>query len=277
MTDLRREVSRFRDAESHSGKYISDLEARLARSDESIVGLQQTVEKLECECDRRRDEVKLLESRLETLKQDGDGWRNDLEGRERRVKELESKLVEWEQKKTDAKDTRVRLGSVVSRVANAKKSLEIDLAALSVPPTPTDASRSVSPVTADGAIDHMSPPVDSALQSQFLALQETHTATLVDLSTVSAKYRDALREISDLAAQIQEAKLSHLNVIDPTFIESPAVEKSIDMLSPRRRMTVGRSREPSDDSHTRRLLFRQAASAESLRARYVMLHVPVLY
>ena len=276
MTDLKREVSRFRDAESHSGKYIADLEARLARSDESIVGLQQIVEKLECECERRRDEVKVLESRLETLKQDGDGWRNDLEGRERRVKELESKLVEWEQKKSDAKDARMRLGSVVGQVANAKKSLEIDLAALSVPPTPTDASPSISPVT-PASVDHMLPPVDSALQSQFFALQETHTATLADLSTISAKYRDALREISDLAAQIQEAKLSHLNVIDSGFIESPAVEKPIDMLSPRRRMTLGRSRESSDDSHTRRLLFRQAASAESLRSRYVISHALVLY
>jgi len=276
MTDLRREVLRFRDAESHSGKYIADLEARLARSDESMVGLQQTVENMERECERRRDEVKVLESRLEALKQDGDGWRNDLEGRERHVKELESKLAEWEQKKSDAKDARMRLGSVVGQVANAKNGLAVDLATLSVPPTPSDASRSVSPVTADPPVDHTSPPVDSALQSQFLALQETHTATLADLSTVSAKYRDALREISDLAAQIQEAKLSHPNVIDSGFIESPAVEKPIEMLSPRRRMTLGRSRESSDDTHTRRL-FRQAASAESLRARYIMSHILVLY
>jgi hypothetical protein len=49
MTDLKREVARFKDTESYSGKYISDLEARLARADESVIALQQTVEKLESE------------------------------------------------------------------------------------------------------------------------------------------------------------------------------------------------------------------------------------
>ena len=39
MHDLKKEVSRYREAEGHSGKYIADLEARLAKSDESILAL----------------------------------------------------------------------------------------------------------------------------------------------------------------------------------------------------------------------------------------------
>ncbi|KAK0228090.1 hypothetical protein IW262DRAFT_1251399, partial [Armillaria fumosa] len=61
MSDLKREVARFKDSESHSTKYIADLEARLARSDELILALQQTVENLEREVDRRRDEVESLQ------------------------------------------------------------------------------------------------------------------------------------------------------------------------------------------------------------------------
>ncbi|KAJ7366871.1 hypothetical protein DFH08DRAFT_663778, partial [Mycena albidolilacea] len=63
MTDLKREVTRFRESESHSAKYIADLEARLAPTDESVLALQQTVE---AQCERRREEVTLLQGRLET-------------------------------------------------------------------------------------------------------------------------------------------------------------------------------------------------------------------
>lgn len=93
MTDLKREISRYKDVESSSATYIAELEARLGRSDESIITLQQTIENLENECERRSDEVKKLQSRLDTLHQDGQNWRTDLEQREQRVKELESKMA----------------------------------------------------------------------------------------------------------------------------------------------------------------------------------------
>ncbi|KAF9469234.1 kinesin [Collybia nuda] len=265
MSDLKREVLKYKDAESYSGKYIADLEARLARSDESILGLQQTVEKLEADCDRRREEVLTLQSRLETLRQDGESWRTDLEERERKVKELEGKMLEWEKKKKDASEARVRLGSVVGEVASARRSLEIDL----------EASPSPSPVTETGDPLSASLPVaepihDPTLENQLFALQQTHTATLADLSSVTAKYRDALREISDLAAQIQEAKLSNPSIAESSRAESPVMEKPIDIPPYRRRMTGSRVRDASDpqfNASGRRLFFRQAASAESLHAR----------
>jgi kinesin family protein 4/21/27 len=271
MTDLKREVSRFKDAESYSGKYITDLEARLTRSDESILALQQTVEILEKECDNRQDEVKLLKSRLEALRQDGENWRTDLEGREKRVKELELKMLEWERKKKDAGDARIRLGNVVDEVASARRTLEID-----VTNTPTSSNGTPSPSSAIGPTarplaseisQEPDPPSedtqDPALESQLLALQQTHTATLADLSSVTAKYRDALREISDLAAQIQEAKLN--NTITDSLVGGP-----VDTPPLRRRMTGGRvweASEPQQNSGARHLFFRHAASAESLHAR----------
>ena len=271
MTDLKREVSRFKDAESHSGKYITDLEARLARSDESILGLQQTVESLERECDRRQDQVEMLKSRLEALRQDGESWRTYLEEREKKVRELELKMLEWERKKNDAGDARIRLGNVVGEVASARRSLQIDItntpASTNGSPSPSSATGPIArplaseisqgPDTPEGNVENL------ALESQLLALQQTHTATLADLSSVTAKYRDALREISDLAAQIQEAKLNN------TIPESP-LDKSVEIPPFRRRMTGGRAKdasEPQLNSAGRRLFFRQAASAESLHTR----------
>ncbi|KAJ6502076.1 kinesin domain-containing protein [Mycena sanguinolenta] len=285
MTDLKREVTRYRETESHSAKYIADLEARLARTDESVLALQQTVEKLEAECERRRDEVTTLQGRLEALRSDGDGWRTDLEERERKVRELEERMEEWEQKKKDMGEARARLGAVVDEVAEARKSLQLDIAAngngnSSDVETPL-ATVAVVPDAADRHPDPDAPlppqaDADSAVQQQLVTLQQTHTATLADLASVTSKYRDALREISDLAAQIQEAKLAGDS--NNTRSESPTQETPVEKLyieSPpfRRRMTGGgrererSSGEPQYNSAGRRLFFRQAASAESLHGR----------
>ncbi|KAF6764027.1 kinesin [Ephemerocybe angulata] len=270
MTDLKKEVARYKEAEAHSGKYIADLEARLAKSDESVLALRQGVENLEVECERRQQEVESLQSRLDTFKKDGESWVTDLEDRERKLKVLEEKMSDWEKKKNEANEARARLGEVVEEVASARRSLEIDLSKLPAHPIVTAPSPiSESPPTSEMFAPSQAPDIPgSALEAQLLALQQTHTATLADLSSVTSKYRDALREISDLAAQIQEAKLSNSAPLDSVIPESPAPETP----TFRRRMASTRSRESSESSsHAasggRRLFFRQAASTESLHAR----------
>jgi kinesin family protein 4/21/27 len=253
ISDLKRELSRFRDAELHSSKYIADLEMRLTKSDESVLTLRELVERLEQDCERRQDEVRILQERLEGLKKDGQSWRSDLEERERKVRELEAKMEEWKEKKKEAGDTWERLDGVASEVQQERKRLEVDLAKGA-----SSGSSSVSGTSTPGEPEF-------ALENQVVALQQAHTATLADLSSVTAKYRDALREISDLAAQIQEAKLSN-----PALTDSP--DRSIDLGSHRRRMTGGRLKEGSEsplNSASRRHFFRQAASTESLHSRYV--------
>lgn len=252
LSDLKREVARYKEAEAHSTTYIVELEARLARADESILSLQQSVEHLESEGERRREEVEMLQSRLENFKSDGENWRTDLEEREKKVRELELKMEEWKQKRKEAGEDRARLGSVIGEVEHAKRSLE-DLTTtkngVSNPPsgvqTPTK--------------------TDLSVETQLAALQQTHAATLTDLASVSAKYRDALQEIADLAAQIQEAKLSN-----PTIPESPAENMEIPTF--RRKMTASRSREalgdPAQlDASGKRHFFRQAASSDSLHTK----------
>ena len=121
------------------------------------------------------------------------------------------------------------------------------------------------------------PPINGddgpSVQEQLTALQQTHQATLTDLSAVTDKYRDALREISDLAAQIQEAKLQ-----SAAALEQPEDRTEPWVPTPRRRLTVGsngslRSPRGAEGGQVpvngggRRLFFRQAASTESLHAR----------
>ncbi|KAI0306797.1 hypothetical protein B0F90DRAFT_1808404 [Multifurca ochricompacta] len=244
MNDLKRELSRFKEAESHSAKYIADLEVRLAKSDESVLALREHVEKLELECERRLDEARILQERLEGLKKDGQSWRTDLEARE-------PKMEEWQAKKKEAGEAWERLDGVAMEVQQERKRLEVDLA------------RAVS--SGNSSTSGTSTPRESELmlENQLVALQQAHTATLADLSSVTAKYRDALREISDLAAQIQEAKFNNGPLTDSS-------ERSIDLGSHRRRLTGGRvkeSNETSLNSASRRHFFRQAASTESLHSR----------
>lgn len=248
MSDLKRELIRFKEAESHSAKYITDLELRLAKSDESLLSLREHVEKLELECERRQDEARVLQERLEGLKKDGQSWRTDLEERERKVLELEAKMEEWQAKKKEAGEAWERLGNVASEVQQERNRLEAKVA--------TSGSNSAS-----GTSTPKEPEL--ALENQLVSLQQAHTATLADLSSVTAKYRDALGEISDLAAQIQEAKLNNASLTDSS-------ERSVDLGPHRRRMTGGRTKESNESSINntgRRHFFRQAASTESLHSR----------
>ncbi|KXN86942.1 Kinesin-like protein KIF21B [Leucoagaricus sp. SymC.cos] len=265
ITDLKRELARLKESEAYSAKYIADLEARLSKSDESILILQQNVEQLEQECEKRRNEIDTLQHKLDALQKDGDGWRADLEEREKKVVELEKRMAEWEEKKKEAGEARIRLGNVVEEVVTAKKSLE-DLSSNSTSPGASSNDLTAA-TTPQETIAVVTSKPDEDVSAQYLALQQTHTATLADLSTVSAKYR-ALREISDLAAQLEEAKLG-----SPTIAEEEATTDSSAAERPefpqfRRRTPSNRHRdEPQHNAAGRRLFFRQAASAESLHSR----------
>jgi len=269
LGDLKRELTRFKDQEVYSTKYIVDLEVRLSKSDESILSLQSSVEQLEQECDKRRGEVDVLQFKLDALQQDGNGWRADLEKREKRVLELEQKMAEWEQKKKEAEEARICLENVVEEVVTTKKDLESP----SSSPTSTDAPTNelTMEITPQETTSTVAPQPEQDRTPQYLALQQSHTATLADLSAISSKYRDALREISDLAAQLDEVKLESPTIAE----EEPAAELTAverpESLQIRRRNLNGRHREDIQvNAAGRRLFFRQAASAESLHSRYIV-------
>ena len=251
LTDLKRELARYKDTESHSASYISDLEVRLAKSDKSVLSLQQTIARLECEGEKRAQEVAALQARLENLEQDGAGWRTDLEVRERKVKDLELRMEEWERKKKEANEDRVRLSGMVGEVEQAKQSLQDS--------NKTDGSSS-SGVSTPAT-------VDLSVENQLIALQQTHAATLADLSTVTVKYRDALQEIADLAAQIQEANLANPTIPEFESLETPPVRRK--MISLRNKEVMA---DAQFDSPIRKSFFRQAVSLESLHGRYIVYH-----
>ena len=52
-----KEISQYEEAEANSVQHIADLEARLLRADESVLDIQQAVERLEREAAHRCEEV----------------------------------------------------------------------------------------------------------------------------------------------------------------------------------------------------------------------------
>ncbi|KZS90006.1 kinesin-domain-containing protein [Sistotremastrum niveocremeum HHB9708] len=272
LTTLQKELGRYKELEGTNGAYIMELEARLAKTDESVLELQQSVERAEALAERREADVRDLERRLEQMTSDEVNWRSDLERREERVRNLELEMEAWEKRKEDAGRDRERLGLLVADVEKAKK----EIGDVSAPLTPvSEGGRNNLPISQE--VDEL-----STLQASLSEIQETHKATLADLANMTDKYRDALREISDLAAQIQEVKLHNhspaasISISDAGDRETPVVMPPPGTISRRRQPSISRSGSrdfnaeplaPTVNGTGRRPFFRQAASAESLRAR----------
>ena len=257
VADLKREISKHKESEGRIGEYVTDLETRLARADESILTLRATVEKLEEESDARREEALALQERLDGILRDGDAWRTDLEEREQRVRDLEQKMEAWEAKRKEASEVRTRLGGVVEEVQQARRSLEMDMATAAVIQRQISESSTSTP-----SKEELNP-----LENQLKTLQETHAATLADLASVTGKYQDALKEISDLAGQINEIKLGSPS----SRSESP--ERAFEGVVTTKKRVGLRPRELSDGQiniAARRHFFRSAASTENLHSRFVL-------
>ncbi|KAF8311679.1 uncharacterized protein EI90DRAFT_3160391 [Cantharellus anzutake] len=270
IVELHKEITQYKEAEAASAAYIAGLEQRLASADVDIVSLRTQIEKLETDLYEKNGMVASLQGRLDNLlreQADAASWKESLAEREKRVEELEKKMEEWEKVRAETAEERRRLSSVVSEVASARQSLEAEVNSIDIPRLHLPSSPTTSVSTVHGS---------SSAEQEVLALQQKHSATLSELEEVSSKYRDALREIADLSAQISEAKL---NSETSSEVGSEAGGSRMVPRTPStgrrplpRRETVDGlgilSIPPSPSAGTsRRGFFRHAASTEGLHSR----------
>jgi kinesin family protein 4/21/27 len=193
-------------------------------------------------------------------------WKEDLAERERRVHDLEKKMEEWERVREETAVQRKRLSNTVSEVETSRKSLEAEVNC--IPASPTHSTMTITPEVR----------ISDSSTHELLALRETHQRTLAELNSVSTKYHEALKEISDLAAQISEAKLHSETSSE---ISSPADTSTLggrvlrNSPSPRHRTLSRRESlsaisvppSPNMSPSARRNFFRHAASSEGLHSR----------
>lgn len=175
-------------------------------------------------------------------------------------------MIELETKKNDAAEERARLGEIVEEVAKARRSLQLPKG-ITINGSglgSVGSSRPDTPLSTAPPSETPQTLAEGNTGAELLALQQTHTATLADLSNVTAKYRDALREIRDLSSQLEEVKLSQGLAASESLERHELLDPPGNTSGTPRKRPV---RNMSESSGTRRLFFRHAASAESLHSR----------
>ncbi|CAE6447398.1 unnamed protein product [Rhizoctonia solani] len=264
LVELQRELSRYKETEGTNAHYISELEGRLARQDKDVESLRNDMAKLERELAQSRERCKTMDSLVETLRaereaerKDREEWSKILEAREKKVEELETRMAEVEKMRTELQSERERLGNAVGGVERARRSIEF-----------------TAPATNGSG--------DALVAEELEQLRKQHADTLQELNTVNSRYQDALHDISDLYAQINEAKFQAIGHQPPPVPPLPSTEPSSadELRSPptptfRRRAgsraaldsPVSRPSRGTESPSQKRLFFRQAASSESLHAR----------
>lgn len=244
------------------------------------------IDNMEAELEKRTADLNNLQSRLDVIlreREDMESWKSMLDEREKKVQALELQMEEWEKVRKEAALERERLGSVVGDVESARESLRV-AATDSETSSPLSAHPGLPLTNGESAPSTETETEPSpALRLEYLTLQTTHSETLTELNMVSTKYRDALREISDLAAQIAEVKLQTSDTAsDDLGSDAGSVGRA-----PRTPTSVGRRRQLTRNlsesgfaspgfsappvagtpSSARLSFFRHAASAEGLRSR----------
>jgi chromosome segregation ATPase len=253
LGSLQKEISKYKDVDSTNAGYILELERRLAKSEEVAHELRIATEKAGSLVETREGEIKELQQKLAYMRGDEQGWRFDLEAREDKLRAVEAELQQWQGKGvpfTSQKD---------------KHGLEIP-DGTETPTSKSDLSvNGDAPIVVNGSIS------EAQLEDKLRLLQEQHSATVAQLADVSTKYREALHEISDLAAQLKEYQLQESSV--RATAPDVAVDGEIPVTTKRR---PSASRKASEDltgtspvAAAKRNFFKAAASTDSLRARYV--------
>lgn len=238
MSDLKKEIAQLKQSESTSAKYLAELEAQLATSESSTASLAVKVDRLEKEAARREEMYKDLEARLALVDttEENKHLLQELDAKDNKVADLERKLEDAFRAMETAGKERATLQEQAARDETERTSLKAllqrskdglanghanGLAPPSTRANPMDDSTFHTPAAelseeaANQSFDRPTPTPRSPafeapnerLEEQLRDLQVSHTRTLAELDEVSAKYRDALKELADLSAQAQEAEL----------------------------------------------------------------------
>ena len=224
---LRKELARNREQAAATELHVQELEGRLASAEEGNAALRRQIEVLERDVARREESHRDLEARVQLLDNSTDSKQllAEIDDKDRRLLDLERELDAVKVQAGTAADEAARLHKLAQDEKALKEELESRVRTLengqarnlvATPPrTPamraSDASSLAPPdldtvTVAASAADEQAAVVD-ALRKQVAQLQHAHDETTSELDSAKTKYAESLREIDDLNAQVQEARL----------------------------------------------------------------------
>ncbi|KAI0112763.1 kinesin-domain-containing protein [Hypoxylon sp. NC0597] len=265
VLELRKEIARIRENEAACEDYISTLEERLAEADQDQELMQREIDRLEQVIERQRSLGKLdsLLYELDHIQQDGKQSETQSEhsngiGHRRTFSERSTK--------SHASRPSLGVRGVLPEVAEGTEE-DVSEHAHSEEVT-DDAPASENPVEAaekrPSTTDY---PPQSPAQNQFVAdklenvteelvaLRVEHESTLNEYDLLQSKYEEALRTLSELRDQVDEARHPNRQRDSVLSITSPNQTRPSSFLSD------GKSSDIRDGTHLSRSLSSELSSA----------------
>ena len=224
VAELKKEIARLKESNSRLNQHTSEIESRLARSEDHSSTLLTQVEQHEAEVAKRQQAYEDLERRLAVLltSQDNKVLTAELAEKNQRILTLEGQLSEQASLQMERDQLRITIQE--EQAAGAE--LRAKLNNLSVSTSTTgSSSREPSSISFDDAkealpqrspvptIRELTPP-DSPGSVVPLPQDQQVFQLETALRELAAKYHEAEHHIADLTTQLSEAKLIHAELDD---------------------------------------------------------------
>lgn len=241
VADLKREIAKHREAEQGTEAYIKDLESRLGKSEEAQLKQRGHIEALERDVSRREKAYEELEARLallDTSEQHKEllaelderdkkllGLQSDLESAKNRItqaeREASSAKSAQEAEESEKAELKARLEKLEKRNSTTHGRVVLQEPSPANSPATTSLTSPHSP-SVDGAPEESEAGGRPSMLVQMEELQKKHELALAELSSVSQRYKDALRELDQI--QGHSSSTIRLRRKDSLLSESPEID-----------------------------------------------------
>ncbi|CAG8466905.1 5071_t:CDS:2 [Racocetra persica] len=211
INELKSKISQLKTTSTNSEGYIHDLEARLEASEQQLIEINKTVERLENKLKDKEDAYSELKEKFDQAEVDQEKTLllNELNDRDRRIAlleqktdELSSELIKLGNSKSQESDQINHQGhqGIISGFSSASDEEKLLLS-------------SIAPGTLS-LKDEQDRIIIANLEAKISELQQIHEKTVIEFTQIKAKYEACLDEIQELQTQLSEARLIDAEMMD---------------------------------------------------------------
>jgi chromosome segregation ATPase len=222
INELKNEVSRMKSNGSNSEGYIQDLESRLALGEEQLTKFNQTIERLEKRLMQRELDYTELEAKMRQANTDEEKKMllGAIDERDRRIIQLEERVNKLIIELERLKNLKAQEFELNNQQATHQRSTSITSVA-----SEDEKSFAYSPIPITDGLslkDEQDRLLAVDLERKLIKLQQTHEKTVEEFDEIKAKYQACLNEISELQAQLNEARMTGSEMFDDFRYATPS-------------------------------------------------------
>ncbi|CAG8501445.1 15186_t:CDS:2, partial [Racocetra fulgida] len=211
INELKSKISQLKITSTNSEGYIHDLEARLEASEQQLIEINKTVERLENKLKDKEDAYSELMEKFDQAEVDQEKTLllNELNDRDRRIALLE-------QKTDELSSELVKLGSLKLQESDQIHH-QRHQGIISGSSSASDEEKLLLSSIAPGTLslkDEQDRIIIANLEAKLSELQQIHEKTVIEFTQIKAKYEACLDEIQELQTQLSEARLIDAEMMD---------------------------------------------------------------